>query len=159
MKRAVVFFLLLTLFCVFNAYALDSKIVDLRDQVLGQAQEIRGLMTPKTKDSVVLTAMFDSCILTATQLDAYFSMLGIFETLTKKDSGESAIKFITAWLGTVKNSNKLGISNLDAFKPAEKKIKEQVKKLKDSFVALDGLIDVELRKFSALSISARQPKN
>lgn len=156
MKKIVVFSLLAALFCVFNAYALDSKIVDMRNQLVGQSQEIRALMTPKTKDSVVLTAMFDSCILTATQLDAYFSMLGIFETLTTKDSGESAIKFITAWLGTLKSNNDLSIRNLNSLKPAEKKTNGQAQKLKDSLAALDKLVDAELGKFTALSMSARK---
>jgi len=158
MKRAVIFSVLLSLFWVFNASALDFKVMDMRDQFVNQSQEIKALMIPKTKDGVLLTAMFDSCLLTATQLDAYFSMVSIFETLTEKDSGASAIKFITAWLDGIKNTGAVNISSLDSARPAEQKTMEQAKKLKIRFASLNKLVEDELRKFGALSISARQQK-
>jgi hypothetical protein len=155
MKRVILCFMI-AVSCVVNAYALDFKIVNMRGQIFDQSAQIKEMVTPKTRDGVLLTVMFDSCMLAVTQLDAYLSMLGIFETLSGPKGGEDAIKFIIAWLNSIKDSNNLSIQNMDSLMKSEAKTKEQVKKLRAMFVSFNGIVDEELRKLNALKISIRR---
>jgi hypothetical protein len=154
--RKLILIFMIAASCVVNAYALDFKIVNLRGSIFDQSAQIKGMITPKNKDGVTLTVMFDSCMLAATQLDAYLSMLGIFETLSDSKNSEDAIKFIISWLDSTKESNTLSIKNLDALMKVEKKTKEQADKLQATFVSFNTLIDGELRKLNALKTSARK---
>ena len=156
MKKIIVFFLLLALLCVFNAYALDFKIVNMRDNIFEQSKAIKALMDPKYKNNTLLISMFDSCLSAVMQLDAYFSMLGIYESMGKAGSSDEAIKFIASWLNQIKSTNAISIQNLDAVTKPEPKIKLEIKKLKDNLVSLNALIDAELNKFVALKVSEKK---
>jgi hypothetical protein len=158
MKKTILFSLLAVAFLIINAYALDFKIINMRDRIFEQSKDIRALMAEKTRDSAILINMFDSCLFTAIQLDAYFSMLGIFESVNKAGvaASDTAIKFITSWLVQIKDTNRVGIQNLDSIGRAEPKTKAQIKKLRDSLASLNIAIDEELNKLFALKVSLKK---
>ncbi len=158
MKKIVLFSLSLVLLCVFSAYATDFKIVSMRNQIFNQSGDIKALMSQKSKDNTLLISMFDSCLSAAMQLDAYFSMLGIFESLSNGGVNDEAIRFIASWLNQIKSTNAVSIQNLDVVSQAEPKTKLEINKLKASLVSLSTLIDGELNKFVALKVSAKKGK-
>lgn len=159
MKKIVLFSLLAVLACVFDAQATDFKIVNMRDEIFTQSKEVRALMAAKTKDAAILINMFDSCLFTAIQLDAYFSMLGIFEAVNKTNiaASDTASKFITSWLRQIRDTNRVSIQNLDSVVRAEPKTKVQIKKLRDNLASLNTLINEELDKLLVLKVSTKNP--
>lgn len=159
MKKIFVFSLLLPMLCVFSAYAMDFKIVNMRNQIFDHSKNMKALMNQNSKDGVFLVSMFDSCLSTAMQLDAYISMVGIFESLSNGGANDEAIRFIASWLNQIKNTDAVTMQTLDAVSPqVESKTKLEIKRLRADLVSLDALIDAELNKFVALKISAKKGK-
>lgn len=159
MKKIVLFLLLAAMFCVSFAYALDSKILNTRDALIKESADIKALLTTKTKDPVIISGLFNTCLITATQLDAYFLMLGIFEAAKKEGCpGNEGIKFIVSWLNEIRNTSTLNIENINAITQAEPKTKVEIGKLRATLISLSALIDIELNKFSIIAQSAKKTK-
>jgi hypothetical protein len=158
MKKIIAFlFLLFTLFN-FKAYAIDFQVFDMRNKLFEEAKEIR-LLLPKSKDAVFLTAMFDSCIIATSQLDAYFSMLGIFESIKKRDLNDAPIDFIVNWLNEIKKTNEINIKMLTSVtQQIDSATRVHIKKLEAFFKELTGRINAELDKFSSIRASLKLKK-
>lgn len=141
-----IFMLVLGLVLIFNcaAVALESTLMDMRNELFKNAQEIKALFT-QTKDPILLTSMWDSCIVAMSQLDAYFSMLGIFNTIKSQNLEDTSFGYLTNWLGQIKKTNQLNITSLDTVKlTSDPKSKLFILKLKASFNKLDNYITKEL---------------
>jgi hypothetical protein len=158
MKKIALFFLLAAVFSAFNAYALDFKILNMRNQIFEQSRDIKALTAAKSRDTMILISLFNSCLMTATELDAYFSMLGIFEALSKQGTSNEAAKFIVSWLKGIKNTNTLNVQSFAAILPAEPRTKAEIKKLKDNLVSLNTLLDIELGKFIVLRAPVKKQR-
>ena len=134
----------------FNAHAQATGLMDIRDKVLKESQEIKALFSD-TKDVILVSSMVDSCILTVSQLDAYFSQLGIFNTIKKDDVTPAAINFLEQWLNGIKNTNDLNIKSLNAVtQNIQAKTKLHLERLTGYFTDLNMQIDQELAKLAAL---------
>ena len=158
MKKIALFLLLAAVLVTFNAYALDFKILNMRNQLFEQSRDIKALMAAKSRDSMVLVSLFNSCLMTVTELDAYFSMLGVFEALSKPGISNDAAKFIVSWLKGIKNTTTLNLDSLGVLLPAEPRTKTEVKKLQDNLTSLSNLVDVELGKFIILMAPVKKQK-
>ncbi|MBI5150936.1 MAG: hypothetical protein HZA28_09255 [Candidatus Omnitrophica bacterium] len=138
--------------CLFNvaAYAEESSLMDLRNKILVESQGIKAWL-PDTKDAVLVSSLWDSCVLTISQLDAYFSQLGIFNTIKKEDVTPAAVEFLEKWLQGIKNTNDVNIKSLAAVsQPLQAKTKLHVERLSGYFADLNKEIDKELAKVAAL---------
>ena len=134
----------------FNAHAQATGLMDIRDKVLKESQEIKALFSD-TKDVILVSSMVDSCILTVSQLDAYFSQLGIFNTIKKDDVTPAAINFLEQWLNGIKNTNDLNIKSLNAVtQNIQAKTKLHLERLTGYFTDLNTQIDQELAQLAAL---------
>ncbi len=135
--------------------ALDSKILSMRNTLFEGSKEIKALI-PNSRDAVLLTTLFDSCIIAVSQLDAYFSMLGIFEAIKKDDLTVSSVDFIVNWLNQIKKTNDINIgvlSNLPT--PVEQATMQQADKAKGYFQELNRWVDAELVKLNILRKSIK----
>jgi hypothetical protein len=90
--------------------------------------------------------MWDSSIMAVSQLDAYFSMLGIFNTIKKENLQDSSINYLVNWLNQLKATTDLNIKSLEVIKStADARSKVFVSKLKNTFNDLKARIDKELQ--------------
>ena len=142
-----------------NCYALDTALFDMRNKLFDASKKISKTMQT-SKDVVFLTTMFDSCLIATSQLDAYFSMLDIFNSIKKEDVTEVALNAINKWLLEVKASDSLNIKSLDSIttQAIEKTTKDYIGSLKSSFESLNNQIDVEISKIVLLKKASRLPK-
>ncbi|MBI5024768.1 MAG: hypothetical protein HZC18_07215 [Candidatus Omnitrophica bacterium] len=150
MKKTMMMILALVAGLSFNAYAQATGLMDIRSKLLTESQKVKALF-PDTKDVILVSSMVDSCILTASQLDAYFSQLGIFNTIKKDDVTPAAINFLEQWLNGIKNTNDLNIKSLSAVtQNIQAKTKLHLERLTGYFTDLNTQIDQELAKLAAL---------
>lgn len=137
--------------------AVEFKVFDMRNRLFEESKEIRTLIG-KSKDSVVLTGMFDSCMLSMAQLDAYFSMLGIFYSVKDTEGTLTALNFLTNWINEVIRTNDMIKGSLTASEVAvEKKTQEHLAKLKSYYTQLNTLLDGELKKVTTIKLSLTKP--
>ena len=133
-----------------HAQATASSLIDIRSKVLKESQEIKALLS-NTKDVILVSSMVDSCILTITQLDAYFSQLGIFNTIKKDEVTPAAVDFLEQWLNGVRNTNDLNIKSLNAITQSiQARTKLHLTRLTGYFTDLNTKMDQELAQLAAL---------
>lgn len=95
LKKSIITALIFAVLFTTKAYCLEFKIFEMRNKIFEQSKEIKSLMEG-SKDQGILLAMFDSCLISTTQLDAYFFMLNIFEGIKKRRSRkQDAIGLLT----------------------------------------------------------------
>lgn len=150
MKKIFSIILALAVFLSFNALALDITLFDIRNKIFEESKEIKALL-PDSKDVVLVSSMWDSCLIAITQLDAYFSMLGIFNTIKKEDLSKDSINYLSDWLNEIKRTDTLNIESLNSVpQPVELDTEVHIERLKDYFTDLNNRIDAELKKLSIL---------
>lgn len=138
----------------FNAYALDNSFLDMRNKFFEESKEIK-LLLVSSKDAILLSSMWDTCLLAISQLDAYFHMLGIFNTIKEKDLNEDALDYIAKWLAEIKRNSELNVSILSAgYISSEPDTQVHIGKLKSYLGELSKKTDRELDKISILIKSA-----
>jgi len=163
MKKVFFITLITVLLFSVNALAVDTALLDIHNKIFAEAKEIQSLLSDVKqkalwKDAVLINSMWDSCIMTMTQLDAYFSMLGIFNTIKQKDIDETSINYLVDWLNSIKNNNSLNIRSLDevSIQPVDAETKLHIGKLKRNFEELNRNIDVELNKLTLFKKSSKK---
>ena len=137
------------------AYSAGNGLIDMRNKIFEEAKAIKPLMTD-SKDAVLISSIWDCCILTVTQLDAYFSMIAIFNNIKGTDSAASSVDYLTKWLYVIKNTNESNIKGILAIsKMNEEKTKAYTQRLKEYFEQLNTMIDNEAGRISVLKKTAK----
>lgn len=150
MKRAVIFLLVLFVLSSSCVYAFEATLLGLRKEFFEKSKEIKVTLTD-SKDPILMSSLWDSCIMTMSQMDAYFAMLGILNTINEKDRSEAALNHISGWLRGMKSTNELNVKSLGSVTNVfGQSTKQHIKILKTYFVLLNNLIDKELEKISIL---------
>jgi hypothetical protein len=154
--KGIIILILLNLFFSFNAYCLDTKLLELREKIFGESNQIKKSINPNSKDFVLLSGLFDSCILAVTQIDAYFYLLGVFEFIRKEDLNKNCFNFILSWLNTMKKTNELSLKSLNTAGPImEEETKNYITRIKSYFTELDKQILQEQNRMNILMRSLR----
>lgn len=139
----------------FSAYGLSNSFLDIRNKFFEESKEIKSLLT-RSKDAILLSSMWDTCLLTMSSLDAYFHMLGIFNTIRQRDLTEDAVNYLAKWLTEIKRNNELNINILNSGSySVEPETKNHIERLRGYLDALNKRIDAELNKISVLEQSAK----
>ena len=154
MKNIICIVLIAAIFLCPSIYALDNALFDTRSDILKNAKDIKNSLD-KTKDLILMNSLWDSCIMSISQLDAYFYMIRIFNTIEKEDLKEEAVDSIIYWLNNIKKTNELDVKNLVALKAIssdtlEAETKLYMEKVKANFGDLNKLIDIDLKKILVL---------
>ncbi|MCQ9205507.1 MAG: hypothetical protein NG737_04260 [Omnitrophica bacterium] len=150
MKRAVIFLLILFVLSSSYVYGFEATLLGLRKELFEKSKEIKVALTG-SKDPILMSSLWDSCIMSMSQMDAYFAMLGILNTIKDKDRSEATLKPISGWLRGMKNTNELNVKSLDSVTNVfGQSTKKHIRILKTYFVLLSNLIDKELEKISLL---------
>lgn len=157
--RKIIFIALLLAFSIsLKAYGLDNSFLDIRNKFFEESKEIKSLLV-SSKDAILISSMWDTCLLTMSGLDAYFHMLGIFNTIKERDLSEDAANYLARWLSEIKRNNELNINIIDSGSySVEPDTKIHIERLKDYLSELNKRIDTELNKISILNQSIRRRK-
>ncbi|HDZ77310.1 MAG TPA: hypothetical protein ENH41_04425 [Candidatus Omnitrophica bacterium] len=159
MKRRFLIFLSLLLLCNFNLYAFENPFLIMRDNFFREAQELKPLLV-KSNDVVLISSMWDSCIMTTTQLDAYFHMINIFNAIDKDDLNEDVFISLTGWLRAIKRTNDLNIKGLNTVSSVSDALTQiHIKKLKGYFSDLNKQVSIELDRISLFEKAVTAEKN
>jgi hypothetical protein len=109
-----------------------------------------------TRDVVLVSSMWDSAILTMTQLEAYFSMVGMFNIIDMEHMDEGTINYLFLWLNKIKATNELNIKSINAVTAVlDKKTELHTAVLKVYYKKLNDKIDAELEKLSLIEESLK----
>ncbi len=150
MKKAVFIFLMLSIVLNCSVYAADNALFTMRGKIFEESQKIK-LALVNSKDVVLVSSMWDSCVILVNQLDAYFSMLGIFNAINNEELTADPINYIYSWLKGIKDTNELNIKSLNKVSQInDAKTKQQIEILKAYFKDTNDNISAELKKFDAL---------
>jgi hypothetical protein len=146
MKKIIFLVLSLVLFWNFTAEALEPNLIDARNEILKNAQEMKTYFSA-SRDPILLNSLWDSSIMAVSQLDAYFSMLGIFNTIKKDNLDEAAFGYLIKWLNQLKDATDLNIKSLESInKTTDARSKVFALKLKDIFESLKVRLNKELQR-------------
>jgi hypothetical protein len=153
MKKSIFLILVLILAWCGMAQALETTLVDVRNDILKNAQEMKGYFTT-SRDPLLLNSMWDSSVMAVSQLDAYFSMLGIFNTIKNENLTEDSVKYLLKWLKQVQETTELNIKGLEAIKTTtDARSKVFALKLKDIFNNLKSKLAQENQNVAKLGES------
>ncbi len=133
MKKSIFLILVLVLTWCSAAPALETNLISVRNDILKNAQEMKGYFTT-SRDPLLLNSIWDSSVMAVSQLDAYFSMLGIVNTIKNEELTVETVKYLLNWLKQIQETTDLNIQGLEAIKTtADARSKVFVLKLKDIF--------------------------
>lgn len=152
--------ILVVISAVSSAYAVDTALFDIRNTLFEESRTIKMLLPNSKRDLIFLNSMWDSCIITISQLDAYFTMIGLFNTIKKEGVTEDAVGYIYGWLSSIKDASDLSLKNLNAIssRAVENNTKVHIKRLIGYYAALSKIASDELVKVGALKAAARKDK-
>ena len=128
----------------------SSELVVIRSKIFRQSEEIKPLLTG-SRDVILISSMWDSCVVTMSQLDAYFFMIGIFNTIEEKDVTMQALDYLEKWLINIKNTNVVNIKSLSSVSyEVEPSISAHMRIMKDTLGELNQAIVRETKKIEIL---------
>lgn len=157
MKKIIFCVLSLVLFWSLTAQALESNLIDTRTEILKAAQEMKTYFAT-TRDPILLNSMWDSSVMAVSQLDAYFSMLGIFNTIKQENLDAAAFSYLIKWLNQIKETTDMNIKSLEEIKSTtDARSKAFALKLKDIFGNLKARIAKELQTVGQFQDSMKKP--
>lgn len=160
MKKIIFITLIFVTFLNFNAYAAEIPLLDMRNKIFRECRDTQPLLR-NPRDIIVVNSMWSSGIMTVSQLDAYFSMVGIFNTIKDRDLTGDPVIYLMKWLNEIKNTNELNIKSLDSITyKVEPSTKVHIEKIEGYFNSLNNIIIAELARVSALqrSLKIKQQK-
>ncbi len=112
MRRSAAIILVLALCLAISTHAFAAPaFLDIRNKIFKESKDIKALL-PSSKDVYLINSMWDSCVLAMSQLDAYFSMLGIYNTIKRENITQTALDYLINWLKEIKRSGELNIKSL-----------------------------------------------
>ena len=150
MKKIFVFVCIALCAFSLQGFAADSKLLEVRNKIFDESKELRVLLTG-SQDVILISSLWDSCLMTITQLDAYFSMLGIVNTIRAEDTSDQALTYLVSWLNEIMRSTDLNIKSLNTIMQSlEPRTKLKIAILKNYFADLNSQVSVELNKLSLL---------
>lgn len=140
------------------ANAIEFKVFEFRNKIYEETKAMRGMLSD-TKDAPLLVSAMNSCIITLTQLDAYFHILGVFETIPRDALALQTTDFLTAWLDELKKTNALQIKSLSSL-PSGILVntKARLERVLQLYMDLNLQLDQESNKISFIrqSLSVKQ---
>ena len=150
--RILFIIFILMILTVSDIQALEpSRLIAMRTKIFRQSEEIKPFLAG-SRDAVLISSMWDSCLVTISQLDAYFFMIGILNTIQEKDITAQALDYIEKWLDNIKNTNDINIKSLNSVSyEVEPSTNVHMRKMKDMFGELNQAIENETKKIKILN--------
>jgi len=160
MKRISFLALILAVAFSLNAYAaLDTtSLMELRNKIFQESQALKPLLAESgSKDIILLNSMCDVSIMTMSQLDAYFYMVGIFNSVKDSPGSAAAVGYLVKWLSEVKNGSDTNIKVLASITtPVEAGTTKHIQILSAYYTDLSKQLDAEINKIALLNKALKQ---
>ena len=129
-----------------RAYAAQPTLLDMRNKIMVESAQVKDLLRT-SKDVYLISSLWDSCLLSMSQLDAYFSMVGIFNTIPKDQAARDAVSYLEQWLREIRRTNELNIKSLSTIKDTiDPSTKIHMDAVKNIFTQLNNQLDMERNK-------------
>jgi hypothetical protein len=155
MKKIIFIVLIFSIFLNLNAYAAGNPLLDMRNKFFNECIDIRPLLL-NVNDVVVVNSMWSSAVMTVSQLDAYFSMVGIFEAIKDRELAADPVTYLMNWLDQIKRTNELNMKSLSGITyKVQPDTQAHIDKLQGYFSSLNSFIDEESARVSALQKSLK----
>ncbi len=152
MKKIILIVMLILAFMCSNVYAASLDIFNTRNKIFDESNKIKTTMFGETKSVLIMMTMWDTCVVAIKQVDAYFYMVRIFETIKPEDVKEIAVVSLVDWLTNMKKTNGINIDSMQQMTSDEALLdaatREHLNNLKAYFKELDNNIDAELKKIN-----------
>jgi len=153
MRKWIIILFLALVAAPTRGYCFETSLLDMHKEVLEESKKIKGLLKD-TKDVLLVNSMWDAALITMTQIEAYFSMMGVFNTIDPKEITPEPIRYLRLWLGKIKDTNQLNIKSLNALgEPKDKNTELHMAVLKVYYRKLNDRIDRELEKLNLIEES------
>jgi hypothetical protein len=159
MKKArIILAAILGIFCYLQAYALDTALLDIRKKIFEESKTLKVLLS-STRDVILVNSIWDSSVMAISQIDAYFSMLGIINTIKKDDLSEESLAYLSDWLLQIKMVNDLNIKSLSSLKSVlDNSTKARIANFLGHLAELNAQINIELNKIATLKKVSKPKK-
>ncbi|MFH1190262.1 MAG: hypothetical protein V1682_06180 [Candidatus Omnitrophota bacterium] len=158
MSKGVLVTLCLAAVLSFNAYAVESTVLDVRDKIFEEVSAMQPLLKG-SKDIVLMTGMIDSCLIAKMQIDAYLIMMSIFNNVKGDDKIDISADNIMNWLNVMKKTNDLNMKTLTSLKgPFEPTTELHLKKMNGYFAELNFRLSQEFQKFDEIKKALKVPR-
>ncbi len=139
------------LFAAAASYAAGNTFMEIRNKFFAESKEIKSIFTVN-KDIVLIASMWDTCMVVISQLDAYFYMAEIYNTIIPTQVTKVAVDSLIGWLKEIKKTNSLSLSLLnDPNVQVEPATMIRMESLKRLLLDLDARVDNELARLGTLS--------
>ncbi len=157
MKRILACMITIVIMMGSTVYAQEMiGLKDSRNKMQQESARLKELM-PGTQDPILVSSMWDSCLITATQIDAYFYMLNIFNTIERERVDLSAVTALADWLKTLRSTNDLTIKSLkDTSRAFGQRTKSHMAKLSRYYTELNERVDEELTNVTVIKNSLKK---
>jgi len=156
MKKIIV--ILFAAFLLLNSYsfAAEPSFMNMRDEVFAESKEIKELLG-KSKDSIAISSMWDTCLIAISQIDAYFHLLGIFNSVSPEALSPESADYLIKWLAQMRKTNDLNIKLLsETSNIVEAVTQSHMIKMKDFFMRLNVRIDAEVSKINTIKMAVKK---
>jgi hypothetical protein len=160
MKKIICTIIMLFLFSSVSVYPLGVSLLDIRNGIFTESNELK-LLLANSQDPGVIVTMWSSCIITVNQLNAYFYILGIFDALKTETLSEDPTIYLISWLTEMKRTNEANIKSLESVPSSiEQRTRSHLQKLKNYFSELNSRIDTELKNISTVrqTLKIKRPR-
>ena len=154
MRKLLSVALVAILFFASNVRAEPTKLFELNKKMYQEYQALQEFL-PKTKDVALGYTMWDSSIITIIQLNAYFSMVGIIDSIGRGVIKEKSVEYLVIWLNDIKRKNEINLRSIAMVKPTEEETSAHAKKLGGYFMELNVQVDNELKRLGLLKNAIR----
>jgi hypothetical protein len=156
MKKIASVTLILCLFLSLNCYAANNSLTAINARLMQESASIKSLLKD-SKDVVLLTTMWDSYFISRTQLDAYFYMVALYESVKKGSVTEASVGYLLNWLGEIRKTNATNMKSLNSAPPGiDQATKLAVNKMKAKISDLNSAVDSEIVRLNSLKESLRK---
>jgi len=154
MRKAIIALVTLAVFITSSAFALENSFLDMRSELVDESGKVKELLNKTKKDLLAVSSMWDTCLITISQIDAYFDLLGLFNSVPEKNLNQESADCLTKWMAQIRKTNDMNIKMLSQMSSiVEPATQSHMQMLKDYFQRLNAKIDAEVIKINALKMT------
>ncbi|MFH1478833.1 MAG: hypothetical protein ABIG92_03550 [Candidatus Omnitrophota bacterium] len=155
MKKIFIIMLVFSFIFGSISYGETIKIFEARNKIFNESNKIRSGLKD-SKNILLMTSMWDTCLVAVKQVDAYFYMIRIFDTIDPKNIKEEAVISLENWLNNIKKTDIVNIDSLNGLMKNEEALEAKaalyMTNLKEYFVELNKEIDMEIERLKEIKI-------
>jgi hypothetical protein len=150
MKKIIVIVLMLCFCLSVDSFAANNSLTSINARLMQESSNLKS-MFKNSRDVVLLTTMWDSYFIARTQLDAYFYMVALFESVKKAAVTDVSVDYLLNWLGEIRKTNTANIKTLNSTVTViDQATKSAVDRMETNIADLNNAVDKEIIRLNSL---------